>query len=259
MALAFTFVLVPTQVHADLVTYTLTGTIQDVVGYSDMYGHVNPGASLPVAKGDRIAWTVQYDRSTPAKNFPLGVALAPGITSFHDSSYSPSGPLITHLVDQTNGFHLYTAPAGSIPAGSYSPSGTSNFASLLSLTNFLRYGSPEGSISLLDFQQSTQKGATPYLSDLQLTSNQLLPTLANLQLDQVPFRLNDPSIPAAQQFSYKGQLPNTTTYFSFDAQVNSLSAAVSIASLPEPGALTLFALGIVGLAVRHIRRAPDAA
>jgi len=192
MILSLAFVLPPTAVHADLVTYTLTGTIQNVVGYSGLYGGLDPGASLPVAKGDRIAWTVRYDRSTPTTNFPNTVALAQGIT-LQDSYYAPSGPLISRIVDQTNGYHVYTSPADSIPAGSYSPSGPFHTYSLLGLLNFQGNGGTEGRVGFIDFQQSTPRGAIPYYAAVDLTSNRLLASLnlANLPLDQVPFRFHD--------------------------------------------------------------------
>lgn len=242
-------------------TYTLTGTIQDVVGYSDGYGHVDTRVSPPVAKGDRLAWTIQYDRSSPVAPFPSNGALAGWITFYQSSSYSPSGPLITHLVDQTNGFHVYTSPPGSFPAGSDSPGNPSpNSYSGLGLTNVQGNGRSTGSVSFGDYQQSTGRGTIPYFAELSLNSNHLLSTvkLTNLQLDRVPFRFNDPSTPADEQFYYRGQVPNSPNYFSFGAQISSVSAADSIEPLPEPGALTLFVLGAAGLAVRRFRRVLEA-
>lgn len=256
--LCLAFVLAPSSVHADLMTYTLTGTVQDVVGYSDMYGAVNPGASLPVAKGDRLIWTVQYDASTPVANLPnVSAALVPGVT-LQGSSYLPSGPLITHIVDQTNGFHVYTSRSGSFPANGLPPGMSPYSSSLVGLSNWQKYGTSDtGSVTFLDYQPSTRSRMLPYFASLTLYVGQLLPTLnlAKLQLDHVPFRFKDPATSPALQFSYKGPVSNTQTYFSFDAHVDSISAAGSIASLPEPGALTLFALGAASLAARRFRQA----
>jgi hypothetical protein len=75
------------QARADLIAYEMTGTITRVS--SEINGWSFP---LPVARGDHMTWTFQYDRSTPASGGGQG-----------QISYTPNGPLITNLVDQTNG------------------------------------------------------------------------------------------------------------------------------------------------------------
>jgi hypothetical protein len=256
IAFVFVLALVRSQAHADLVTYTMTGTIQEVGLISPTNGSPLPpsGGSFPVAMGDRISWTLQYDRSTSPSSSTSG-----SVVSGPTNNYLPAGPLFTKLVDQTNGYQVPTVAPGSFPANSLSPTQQMNPGSALSLWSY-----PRGaSLSFTDMLPIAQKGLLPYSIQLHLASKSTVPTmnLARLQLDQLSLLFNNMVTPPANQFFYNGQLPggsqnaNARAGYYIDAVVSSLSPAASIQSVPEPGSLTLFALGAVGFAMRRVRRA----
>jgi hypothetical protein len=245
IAFAVVLSLAATNVQADLVSYTMTGTIQNVSVMPPAMDAIIPAnASAPVGVGDHISWTLSFDRATP-----LLQSLSIMYTNNISNLYGPSGPSITNLVDLTRGTQLYTAPPGSIHAVNSLPTSSQNPYTSLRLFN-----GAIGGVEFMDNQPSTQNGALAYSTQLNLTSKGPLPTtnLAKLQLDTVPFRFNDNSLPAPFQFTYNGQL-NANTMFTFSAQLNSLSASASIQSVPEPATLTLFALGLVGVVVRRFR------
>jgi hypothetical protein len=170
---------------------------------------------LPVAPGDHLAWTLRYDSATPASSSGPG-----------GSSYSPAGPLITNLVDQTNGNSGFTD-------GYYPPFSQS----ALSLSS-------TPSSSSLRAQLSSHGVDSGFSTELNLAFNGPLPTspLAKVQLSSVPLNLSTSFLKYDASVDVDG--------FSFTASVNSISAPVSQA--PEPESLTLFLLGTFGLAM-HCR------
>lgn len=235
--IAFTLMLVlgTANVRADLVTYSMTATVTQVNVFSPT-GTQNP-SSAPVAVGDRIGWTFQYDRATP-------LIQSATVMDTTMNTYSPAGPLVTHLVDLTKGIALYTAPPGSIPAGTTRPYSSGKPYSSLILTRYPSRG-------IFQFQDNPPGTPTPYNADLALSTSQALPTmnLAQLRLDQLAIELNSPF----SQFSYDGNLPGSNGFFDFNAQLNSLAPSVSIQSVPEPATSTLLAVGVFGLAVYGFR------
>jgi hypothetical protein len=113
------------------------------------------------------------------------------------------------------------------------------------------------SSGIFSFTDSSNNGTKSYFVGSNLVVHQPLATmnLAKIRLDQLPF---DFSQNGAFLFSYSSTLQNGKVFYDFDALANSLAAGASIASLPEPGTLSLFALGAVGLALRRFRRVPHA-
>lgn len=248
IAFVFVLALADSRLQADLMTYTLTGSIQDV-GVRSVRNDLLPSTGpFPVAVGDRISWTLQYDRSTPlASSAPSSL--------FTSNDYYPAGPLILHLVDQTNGYQIPTARPGSIPATGLSPQHPMDTYSGMGLLKFPK----SATVSFLDSQPITRNGVRPYSVQLILASNAPLPTmnLAQLQLDRLPLRFNDKTFPAENQFNYSWPHSNQNTFSEtfnyFDAVVSSLSPAESIQAAPEPGSLCLLALSFLGLALRRLR------
>jgi hypothetical protein len=235
------FALAATKARADLVTYTLTGTVRDVTAWT-LTSPVNPGVA-PVAVGDRLSWTLQYDRAAP-------VVQSSSYMTTSTNLYSPAGPLLSNLVDQTRNLTLYTAPAGSIPANNFTWQSSKLPFSSLQVENTPSSG-------VFSFTDSSNNGLKSYFAGFHLVVHQPLATmnLAKIQLDQLPFDFNQNN---AFLFSYSSTLQNGKVFYDFDALANSLSPSASIASLPEPGTLSLFALGAIGLALHRFRRAPEA-
>ncbi len=206
-----------TQARADMVYYNMSGTVTA----ADFFWA--PSATPPpppVAKGDHITWTLQYDRTT-----------LPSASSPRSYNYTLSSPPIMNIVDQTNGITMT-----SYRYDPFSPS-----KSTLSLSNYpgsleistnggdgYGYGSYETALDL------SYKGSFPSLN------------LANLQLNSLPLNLKPYS--NTLSFSYGDQILG----FDFEASVNSISAPVS--GVPEPGSFSLFLLGAAGLATHGIRR-----
>lgn len=210
IALSLTLLGDVSKARADMVTYYLNGTVTSSSGFY--------GTSSPVAVGDRIRWMFQYDRSTP-------VAYS---SANEGNIYNPTGPLISNIVDLTNGYHVPSPPK----VGLYSQ---------IQVLNYL----PGNSGNIL-IQDSTPS-SNPIYQAFYLTSKDPLPTLnlSNLDLNDIPFTLNPPS----------GYDPNVLNEeinsFQFNADINSLSTSIS--STPEPGSLVLFTLGALGLALRRFR------
>ncbi len=170
-----------------------------------------------------MTWTLQYDPNTPAtlNNVPLS------------SSYAPASPVISNLVDQTTGFHFSTPSATSLQSG-------------LTLFN-----APQGGfLSAGDTQMSSNQGPLyqALLSLLGPSNGFSTLDLSQLPLDQAGIQMTAP-YGAASILSYYG-IPagDGGVQLSFTVQVASLSAV----STPEPGSLTLFVLGAVGLVARRI-------
>jgi hypothetical protein len=195
LAFAFAFTAGVSEVRADLLTYNMTGTIQSVGGVG----------SIPVAVGDQVTWTLQYDSSTSKT---LGGSLF--------STFSPTSPVITSIVDQTTHTTLFVEPASSLN-------------SAIALTN--------GVIPFFGNFLASDFHSTSYNATLSLTSNSWLPTLnlASLQLNTVPFNL---SSPGSFLFYHHRN-------YSFTASIDSLSLSDPHISstTPEPRSLTLFVLG----------------
>jgi hypothetical protein len=53
------------------------------------------GSNAAVAAGDHVTWTLRYDPATPV-----------ALTTSSGHFYSPDGPALSHLVDQTKGIQL---------------------------------------------------------------------------------------------------------------------------------------------------------
>lgn len=199
------------EARAGLIEYNMTGTVTSTSStWWAPPGHKAPPP--PVATGDHIAWTLQYDPSTPASSSGPG-----------ESSYSPAGPVITNLVDQTNGI-------GGFTDGYYPP--WSQSALSLSSTP---------SSSSLHAELSTHGVDTGSSAELDLVFNGPLPTspLANVQLGSVPLNLSTSFLTYDASVNIEG--------YSFTASVNSISAPIIHA--PEPESVTLFLLGTFGLTV----------
>jgi hypothetical protein len=159
---------------------------------------------------------LQFDSATPASSSGAG-----------SNSYTPAGPLITNIVDQTNGNSWFTA--------SYIPWRAQTSLSLSSST----------SSSSLHAQVSSYGVDAGYTADLSLGLSGALPTspLSSAQLTSVPLN------PAASSLKYDSSVDVLGN--SFTASVDSISTSAN--SAPEPGALTLLLLGAAGLSVHGVR------
>lgn len=191
--------------RADLMVYSMSGKITNAVGYLDGRPY-----ATPFAKGDRVTWTLQYDRSMPASNVGSGV-----------SNYSPSGPLITNLVDLTKGmrFNLDYYPPWSQPTLTLSSSAAgSSFQAVL-----VSHGIDTGESATLNLLFKSR------FSSSQLKSMQL----STLPLDRTASSLHYDS----------GSIVGG---WSFAASVNSISAA-PLTGVPEPGSIVLLAIGFFAL------------
>jgi hypothetical protein len=198
-----------TQARADFVTYNMAGTL--VSGFD---------LPLGLAVGDHIAWTLQYDNSTPMRSNPK----SPGVVSG-----TPSQRVITN----SRGFFI-----------------PSQFAGISVTTNsqlILSSNPPNGPSSY--FSASDSILGVPgdpefsYFAGVTLGFKGPLPTLnlMKLQLDKLPIDLSHSS------FSYQYAVdlaPVDQTQFT--ASVDSISGPVT--SAPEPGSLMLFLLGAAGFA-----------
>lgn len=226
--IAFVLVLVAgsSQGHADLVTYNMTGTLFDAQ---------NP-AHAPFANGDKITWTLQYDRSTPL--WSSGVY---SMGSWH--LYGMQQNLITNLVDQSSGYHFPLLPA----AGP-------NYASSIQLSNYRAGGDRNyryGSIFIMQ-GAGARHGYNGTTLDLVTAPLRTL-NLADFQFKGLSVVYNSGAVPSwnlenthLQYFYEAGKLQT-----SFYATVNSIPGAFMI---PEPSSLALFLLGAAGLAARGMRR-----
>lgn len=225
LAIALALVAGTTEARADLVTYNLTGTIQNV----SSWGEVNAN----VAAGDHITWTMQYDRSA---------APGPGSSSTQ-AFYALNGPVFTNIVDQTTGYHFFTP-------STIGPEGTN--------VNVSRYITIGGIFSLAD---NTPILTLPsYGADLFLSTISPVPTvdLAKLQLSSISWDNTSSYFTYGRAWGdinnqFSNVDPNPTSFgLNFNSSVDSVSAA-SVAGVPEPGSLTLFLLGAAALAARCFR------
>lgn len=222
LALAVALAAGTTHARADIVRYNMTGRI-------------TTGSSIG---GDLISWTLQYDRSTPASN-----------STSLGRYYPLTGAVITNLVDQTTGYHFLPTPTPSNGSGSLA----------LHLRGYggvgpLGYIAPS-SMEVWSYYYAGHPLST-YSSYLLLYPKSSLPTLnlANLQLNKIPFALGfTPGNAPTSEFDFE-KVGYTTGKIDalFGATVFSISGPVG--PLSEPGSLTLFLLGAVGLAARGMRR-----
>lgn len=206
------------QARADMIGYEMTGTVSSASASSGMPGWSFP---LPVARGDRMTWTFQYDRSTPVSGSGSGRI-----------SYTPNSPLIINLVDQTNGYHWSLDPGARAMSSLY-------------LSSYRDRKHPNSGYSSVRAQSNSFGVDTGYSTTLNLGFNRFLPSmsLANLQLNRLPLNLSSSSLVFQNWVNVQG--------YSFTVSVDSLSAPMAIS--PEPGSLTLFLLGTGGLMVSCLR------
>jgi hypothetical protein len=189
---------------------------------------VSPNTSgLPVNVGDRVAWTLQYDRSLTPLNIPGG----PNI-------YQHAGMTLSHFVDLTTNTPLP------------SPSGLSSFSGGTLELNPGNINQGNGTFIASTSWFNPANGLAGFGGlTLTSTSNPLvLPSkLADLQLNTVPFDL--------RALNYGYQLPpSSAPVLDFWAKADPLSGSGSVSSTtPEPGSLTLLALGAVGLLAGRVR------
>jgi hypothetical protein len=242
-----------TQARADqIVTYHMTGTLRDTSATVEAWPanrawyHLQH-LSHPYAAGDHITWTLRYDSST---------ADVPGS---YGSRYEmqPNTPVITNIVDQTTGYHFPVLP-------------NSNSGSILTLIRYATNSDPYGNQTRFSFEVNQSSWHGPEFGNgsstqgvwLQLnsTSTWKETSLANLHLDTIPFAFGPPITHnyvssylnwVTQSYSLNTSIDSQYAS-SFGAIVDSF--AVSVASTPEPGTLTLFLLGAAGLSASVLRR-----
>lgn len=140
-----------TQVRADMVSYTMTGT---VISADLQWRPSGSPPSFPVAAGDRITWTLQYDRSLPG--------------------YSTTSLTITNIVDQTTGYHW--------------------FPSLLPVTSTISLADGQWKDMKSIFAAGTHGGSSyeSYMTALELGYKVSIPMseLMNVQLNSLPLNLS---------------------------------------------------------------------
>jgi hypothetical protein len=200
-----------------MIGYNMTGTVTSTSSMSWDAGRAFP---LPVALGDRITWTLQYDRSTPVSG------VGPGW-----NSYTPNGPLITNIIDQRNANHWFVDPGA--PA-----------ASTLKLSSSALPNQPNSFSSSFHTQSSSFFVDAGYTTELNLGFNDSIATsqLANLHLDSMHLDLSASYLHYDASVNLQG--------YAFTASVNTISGPIAIS--PEPGSLTLFLLGTAGLALYRL-------
>jgi hypothetical protein len=197
----------------------MTGTIWNVGS------NVN---NLPVHVGDRIGWTLQYDRSL--SNMP-GTSSPFSATVTYAAATSP----LFNFVDLTTHTPLPAPPNGpsSVNFGYPSHVLTWNPGSP-------NMGSPQFTATASWMRSSDGLFASATLG-LQINSNNVvLPAkdLAHLQLSSIPFDI--------RSLAYEYQLPpSSMPALEFWVKADPLS--VSISSTPEPSSLILSSLGALGL------------
>ncbi|HWG44080.1 MAG TPA: PEP-CTERM sorting domain-containing protein [Gemmataceae bacterium] len=215
LVLAVAFVAGSAEARADMVTYYMTGTVLQT-------WHPFNSTTSAYAVGDRMIWTVQYDRSIPPLS-PLG-------GQYGTSEYRTNGPVFSDIRDATTGSGFGTPSTWS---------STSSLTNWWHATGDPHYDWNTFKITANQTAPTWWGGFSNYTASLLLESKEVLPTLnlANLPLNNIPL--------------YSGSFDYTDlTGFGFQAQVNS----ISLHSAPEPGSLTLFLLGTAGLAARGMRR-----
>jgi hypothetical protein len=209
--------LAPQMVRADLVTYNMTGTIWYLV---------NKG-NLPVHVGDRIGWTLQYDRSLPP---------TPGITDPNTKTigYIMSVSPLLNFVDLTTHTPLNSPTSNPSPQNfgipnyglSLTPgSPTSGGAQFTASAQWLR--SSDGRYSFADFSLENNKGVF-WAKDL-----------AHLQLNGTPFDIRSLGYGFEQATSSAPELE-------FDVKADPLS------STPEPSSLVLLTVAATVLITAHM-------
>lgn len=210
LALAF---LAPQVVRADMVTYNMTGTIWNLVNVGN----------LPVHVGDRIGWTLQYDRS-----------LAPnsGISNPYSSivGYSSPVPPLSNFVDLTTHTALNSPPNGPPPWNFGYPSYVLTLMTNLG-PQFVAseaWFSSEGRYSFASFSLENNQGTLPAHD------------LAHLQLKGIPFAIR------SLQYGYE-QATSSAPELEFFVKADPLS------STPEPGSLLLSIVGAIGLIAGRVR------
>ncbi len=215
------FLLAPSMVQADVVTYNMTGTIMTVF---DNVGN------LPIHAGDRIGWTLQYDRSLP--QMP-GTSIPGNPMTTYSATTSP----LLNLVDLTSHTPL-PSPEGISPGALSYPSYVVNYSPGSATT-----GIPMFNATAMWMRSSDGLFGSATLG-LQINSNNSVNSvlaakdLAHLQLDTVPFDF--------RSLLYEYQLPPTTQpALKFAVKVDPLSGSIS--STPEPSSLLLLSLGSAGL------------
>lgn len=198
-----------------MVTYNMTGTIWNLV---------NTG-NLPVHVGDRIGWTLQYDRSLapmPGTPNPYSATIGYGM---------PVSPLL-NFVDLTTHTPLNSPSNNPSP----SPFGYPNYG----LT--LNPGSPNTRIEFIASATWLRSSDGRYsFANLDLENNKAaLPAndLAHLQLSGVPFGIR------SLQYGYE-QSTSSAPELEFLVKADPLSGSVS--STPEPSSLVLLTVGAIGL------------
>jgi hypothetical protein len=215
------------QVILALTVAVMAGTTQaraDLVSYN-MSGTITyASGSSSFAVGDRVTWTLQYDTATRSTSGSSKIATEPW--KFYQMTHTN---IITNIVDQTNGYHLPLLPPIRMVQGGVG----------------LSKGFSSGSI--WGYESSNLRGITSY-NIFTLMTDRTIPTvnLADFQLNTVHVTSN----PIYSFFNYNYS-PSFGTNYDFSATVVSISGGPVA---PEPGTLTLFFLGAVGLAARGIRR-----
>lgn len=236
------------EARAELITYNMTGTITDTSATVETWPpnrsqyHLRH-LSHPYAAGDHISWTLQYNSSTPVANFTGGLNYAAGVT-------------ITNIVDHTTGYHFPII--SNIDTNSKLT--LSSYAQPGNYPHFTFTADQNGSNGPAFGNGSSTQRVLLQLS----TASYVKPVgLQNLRLNNIPFALG-PSINhkgvvsdlfwVTQEHSY-GRSIDSWYVSNFNANVDSISGTgPMVASVPEPGSLTLFLLGAGGVAARAIRR-----
>lgn len=209
LALAF---LAPQMVRADLITYNMTGTIWHVVN----------NGNLPVHVGDRIGWTLQYDRSLP----PIAEKPNPYNESI---GYRMSVPPIFNFVDLTT----HTPLNSPTPNASPRDLGYPNYG----LTLYPRFPNKGPGEFIADAQWFGFSDSRGSFADFSLENNNGgLPAkdLAHLQLDSIPFDIR------SLGYGYE-QADSSAPELEFFVKADPLS------STPEPSSLVLLTVGAAGL------------
>ena len=186
------------------------------------------GSNSAVAAGDHGTWTLRYDPATPVT-----------LTTPFGHVYSPNGPVLSHLVDQTKGIQLYTPSSANLRAG-------------LMLSNLPMMG---GSFFAGDTQRVP--GIPDPMSLVYQTQLFLGDGNSLTSLDLTKFRPDRAGFVWAGQGGTSSELTYFDNHLPDDGRYSLLLTAavdsMSVSAAPEPGAFTLFLLGAIGLAARRFR------
>jgi hypothetical protein len=248
LVLAVALVAGTAEARADLVTFNMTGTIDDTRAYiytrgQDGWGHIQ-NYSHPFAAGDPISWTLQYDLSTPPTP-PYNQS--PGTYGLYEMQ--PGKLVLTNIVDQTTGYHFPVPPPGTDTGSNLT---LSRYPGLDNEHSHFSFQANQGSWRGWGFNN----GDATQSVWLALNTTSPLPALglASLDLTKIPFAFGEHGLVGSffQLGTYKFGPNNSEDVSQFSAHVDSIT--VSTASTPEPGSLTLFLLGVAGLTARGMRR-----